>query len=163
MSWTTERISTLSKLWLEGLSASAIARQLGGVSRNAVIGKVHRLGLSGRCAMPTTPGAARKVQARPRPAPKPRPTRGEGPIRTMPTAPRPVVTLPTVGLATRTSVGARVCRWPIGDPLSDSFRDCGRPVATGSYCPGCAVLAYQPPSARRRTERRLEEALARYT
>ena len=47
MGWTDERVSMLKKLWLEGLSASQIAKQLGGVTRNAVIGKVHRLGLSG--------------------------------------------------------------------------------------------------------------------
>ena len=50
MSWTDERVELLKKLWLDGLSASQIAKQLGGVTRNAVIGKVHRLGLSGRAA-----------------------------------------------------------------------------------------------------------------
>ena len=48
MSWTDERVEQLKKLWAEGLSASQIAAQLGGVSRNAVIGKVHRLHLPGR-------------------------------------------------------------------------------------------------------------------
>ncbi|MCA0425255.1 MAG: GcrA cell cycle regulator, partial [Proteobacteria bacterium] len=48
MSWTDERIERLKKLWSEGLSASQIAAELGGVTRNAVIGKVHRLHLSGR-------------------------------------------------------------------------------------------------------------------
>ncbi len=48
MAWTEERVELLKKLWTEGLSASQIARQMGGVTRNAVIGKVHRLGLSGR-------------------------------------------------------------------------------------------------------------------
>ncbi|RUW32744.1 GcrA cell cycle regulator, partial [Mesorhizobium sp. M1A.F.Ca.IN.020.06.1.1] len=48
MNWTDERVELLRKLWSEGLSASQIAAQLGGVSRNAVIGKVHRLKLSGR-------------------------------------------------------------------------------------------------------------------
>src|SRR5262249_62413387 len=50
MGWTDERVETLKKLWLDGLSASQIAKHLGGVTRNAVIGKVHRLGLSGRAA-----------------------------------------------------------------------------------------------------------------
>lgn len=50
LSWTDERVTALKKLWLDGLSASQIAKQLGGVTRNAVIGKVHRLGLSGRAA-----------------------------------------------------------------------------------------------------------------
>ena len=48
MNWTDERVELLKKLWAEGLSASQIATQLGGVSRNAVIGKVHRLKLSAR-------------------------------------------------------------------------------------------------------------------
>jgi len=48
MSWTEERVEKLKQLWSEGLSASQIATQLGGVSRNAVIGKVHRLSLPGR-------------------------------------------------------------------------------------------------------------------
>ena len=53
MSWTEERVERLSRLWLEGRSASQIAGELGeGVTRNAVIGKVHRLGLSGRDPAP---------------------------------------------------------------------------------------------------------------
>ena len=50
MGWTDERVEVLKRLWLDGLSASQIAKQRGGVTRNAVIGKVHRLGLSGRAA-----------------------------------------------------------------------------------------------------------------
>jgi len=61
MAWTDDRVATLTKLWADGLSASQIAKQLGGVTRNAVIGKVHRLGLSGR-AKPSSP--ARKAAAR---------------------------------------------------------------------------------------------------
>src|ERR1700761_7267033 len=64
MGWTDERVELLKKLWLDGLSASQIAKQLGGVTRNAVIGKVHRLGLSGRAA-PSQP--ARPVFKAPRP------------------------------------------------------------------------------------------------
>jgi GcrA cell cycle regulator len=52
--WTEDRVSLLKKLWTDGLSASQIAKQLGGVTRNAVIGKVHRLGLAGR-ATPSRP------------------------------------------------------------------------------------------------------------
>ena len=48
MGWTDERVELLKKLWADGLSASQIAAELGGITRNAVIGKVHRLGLSGR-------------------------------------------------------------------------------------------------------------------
>ena len=65
MSWTDERVETLKRMWSEGQSASQIAKELGGVPRNAVIGKVHRLGLSGRAA-PSKP--ARPVFKAPRPA-----------------------------------------------------------------------------------------------
>ena len=88
MSWTDERVSTLKKLWLDGLSASQIAKQLGGVTRNAVIGKVHRLGLSGRAA-PSQP--TRPVFKAPRPA---RP-----PVAAAPARPRPVA--------------EPACRWPV--------------------------------------------------
>src|SRR5674476_385108 len=54
MSWTDERVALLTKLWADGLSASQIAAELGGVTRNAVIGKVHRLGLSGRAKSPSS-------------------------------------------------------------------------------------------------------------
>src|SRR5262252_3759409 len=68
MGWTEERVALLKKLWLEGLSASQIAKQLGGVTRNAVIGKVHRLGLSGRATPSQPPRPAFKTPRPPRPA-----------------------------------------------------------------------------------------------
>ena len=66
--WTDERVELLKKLWIDGLSASQIAAELGNVTRNAVIGKVHRLGLSGRAkdAKPAASAAARPAR---RPAP----------------------------------------------------------------------------------------------
>ena len=67
MAWTDERVEQLKKLWSEGLSASQIAKQLGGVTRNAVIGKVHRLGLSGRAA-PSRPARRVAKPSRPRTA-----------------------------------------------------------------------------------------------
>src|ERR1700736_7019121 len=54
MMWTDERVELLKKLWADGLSASQIAAELGGITRNAVIGKVHRLGLSGRAKSPSS-------------------------------------------------------------------------------------------------------------
>ena len=62
MTWTDERVELLKKLWADGLSASQIAGELGGITRNAVIGKVHRLGLSGRAKTPR-PRAPRAAQA----------------------------------------------------------------------------------------------------
>ncbi len=78
MSWTDERVETLKRMWAEGQSASAIAKELGGVTRNAVIGKVHRLGLSNRNDEPEPvpapapePVAEKVVDRKPAPAPQP--------------------------------------------------------------------------------------------
>jgi len=76
MSWTDERVEVLKKMWGEGQSASQIAKELGGVTRNAVIGKVHRLGLSNRAGGGGSKPAAKdkaapKAKAAPKPAPKP--------------------------------------------------------------------------------------------
>ena len=83
MSWTDERVELLKKMWGEGQSASQIAKELGGVTRNAVIGKVHRLGLSNRTAGASPakaepkekPAPATKAEAKPKPAPKTEPAR----------------------------------------------------------------------------------------
>src|SRR3569832_30117 len=77
MGWTDERVELLKKLWQEGLSASQIAKQLGGVTRNAVIGKVHRLGLSGRAAPSKPARPVFKAPRAPRPTPAPAPRRVE--------------------------------------------------------------------------------------
>ncbi|EFL89821.1 GcrA family cell cycle regulator [Ahrensia sp. R2A130] len=74
MSWTDERVARLTKLWAEGLSASQIAADLGGVTRNAVIGKIHRLGMSGRAKTATKSTTA----AQPRRAASPRSSSGGG-------------------------------------------------------------------------------------
>ncbi len=66
MSWTDDRVEVLKKMWGEGQSASQIAKELGGVTRNAVIGKVHRLGLSNR----TTAGSDAKSEPKAKAAPK---------------------------------------------------------------------------------------------
>src|ERR1700754_798832 len=71
MGWTEERVAELKKLWAEGHSASQIAKRLGSVTRNAVIGKVHRLGLSGR-ATPSRPVKRPPRLARPKPQQMPR-------------------------------------------------------------------------------------------
>ena len=71
MGWTEERVAELKKLWAEGHSASQIAKRLGSVTRNAVIGKVHRLGLSGR-ATPSRPVKRPPRLARPKPQVMPR-------------------------------------------------------------------------------------------
>ena len=71
MSWTDERVEMLKKLWADGLSASQIAAQLGGITRNAVIGKVHRLGLSGRAKAPSSAGPRPRTSRWPATAARP--------------------------------------------------------------------------------------------
>ncbi|WP_417807286.1 GcrA family cell cycle regulator [Thioclava sp.] len=85
MSWTDERVDLLKKMWSEGQSASQIAKELGGVTRNAVIGKVHRLGLSNRAggaAEPAKPEAKpEKVEAKPaKPTPEIKPAEKPAPV-----------------------------------------------------------------------------------
>ncbi|WP_304613647.1 GcrA family cell cycle regulator [Paracoccus sp. (in: a-proteobacteria)] len=98
MSWTDDRVETLKRMWSEGQSASAIAKELGGVTRNAVIGKVHRLGLSNRTEEPETaapaPAPAPEPVAREKPAaPRAVPQPAAAPLRPEP-APEPVAVQP---------------------------------------------------------------------
>lgn len=148
--WTEDRVGALKKLWLEGQSASQIAKQLGGgVTRNAVIGKVHRLGLSGRAA-PSQPARATYRPTRPRVA---APAQPSPPRRIEAAQPRPMVAAPTPpqppipdlpGTATVLTLGAHMCKWPIGDPSSQEFSFCGRRASEGVYCIEHARVAYQP-------------------
>ncbi|QHQ35787.1 GcrA family cell cycle regulator [Algicella marina] len=94
MSWTDERVETLKTMWSEGKSASQIAKELGGVTRNAVIGKVHRLGLSNRSAPAKTATkeekpAAAVAEAKPRPAAKEAPAKAAEPAAEAATKPAP--------------------------------------------------------------------------
>jgi GcrA cell cycle regulator len=100
MSWTDDRVETLKTMWGEGKSASQIAKELGGVTRNAVIGKVHRLGLSNRATSSASakPAAEKAAPAAPaaevaaeKPAPaaeKPAPAPEAPPVRVAPIPPR---------------------------------------------------------------------------
>lgn len=169
-SWTDERVDLLRRLWEDGLSASQIASQLGGVSRNAVIGKVHRLGLGGRVKPAAAPVPAngrkkpiRETEAEPivaedagapeppaivahRPAP-------DFPLAPPATAPEPVA-LAVSERVTIMELRESMCRWPMGDPTSPDFRFCGGRAITGlPYCTQHAQIAYQPAAERRRDRR----------
>ena len=141
--WTPARVETLTSLWKEGLSAAQVAKSLGGVSRNAVIGKVHRLGLAGRAPG----GGTMTVRARtPRPAPQ-RPARPAAvrPARLN----RPPAVDEGPGLAPRLEMlGPRCCHWPLGDPKAAGFSFCGRPSSSGPYCPAHDGQAHRPGKAR---------------
>ncbi len=165
--WTEDRVGALKKLWLEGQSASQIAKQLGGgVTRNAVIGKVHRLGLSGR-ATPSQPARAASTfrPARVRTTP---PAQPSAPRRIEAAQPRPVAPAPSLpsvqelpGTATVMTLGAHMCKWPIGDPSSSEFTFCGRRASEGVYCVEHARVAYQP-QVRKGGSNDLARSLRRY-
>lgn len=126
MAWTDDRIARLKELWKKGLSASQIAGELGGVTRNAVIGKAHRLGLQSRPS-PVKGDASR--------AKKPAPA-----------APRK----PEKKRVTLLDLTDRMCKWPIGHPGEPDFHFCGRPAAPGMpYCAEHCAAAYQAQAPRR--------------
>jgi GcrA cell cycle regulator len=158
MSWTDERVETLKKLWGDGLSASQIAAELGGITRNAVIGKVHRLGLSGRAKSPASA------------APRPRKPRSQHIMRVSRPAMRgntalaqafeyevevaePEVIENVVPMGQRRTLlelNEDTCRWPIGDPGAVDFYFCGGQAHTaGPYCAFHSRIAYQPTNLRR--------------
>jgi GcrA cell cycle regulator len=137
--WTEERVELLKEGWADGLSASQISRALNcGLSRNAVISKVHRLGLAGRV---TSFRTARKDRGTYK-APKPR-------LEIVPDV-SPIVEEAPVTLADGThitilTITDRMCRWPIGDPSASDFHFCGRAPKSGlPYCEAHARKAYQP-------------------
>ena len=160
MGWTDERVELLKKLWADGLSASQIAGELGGVTRNAVIGKVHRLGLSGRAKTSSTTARPKRQQrgtnfgARPaRSAQRkngagfPLPATGERPVVSQPVA----VEAPDPLKLELVELTEQTCKWPIGDPAQEDFHFCGHKAKDSSpYCAYHSRLAYQPVVDRRR-------------
>ena len=141
MGWTDERVEQLKSLWTDGLSASQIARVLGSVTRNAVIGKVHRLGLAGRA------GPARAE--RPRTA-MPRKASAHAAAPLPPVVEEDPITLADGNFATVLTINDRMCKWPIGDPADNEFHFCGHKPKLGSpYCEAHARKAYQPQPQRR--------------
>ena len=164
MSWTDERVELLKKLWSDGLSASQIAAELGGITRNAVIGKVHRLGLSGRAK------SASAAVPRPRKARSPAhmlrlaraSIRGNTALAhaydvEAEASPELIENIIPIGQRrTILELTEQTCRWPIGDPGSSDFFFCGGNTVDGlPYCAYHARLAYQPPADRRRDRRPL--------
>lgn len=155
MAWTDERVEQLKTLWAEGLSAAQIANKMGGVTRNAVIGKVHRLGLSGR-ATPAKPqrGCGPAQERREEAAPA-KPAR----VEYKPMIPEPdaitALVLDTGDLTTVATIKNNMCKWPIGDPAKEDFHFCGQAAGPGkSYCTYHARMAFQPPQRRDRSDSR---------
>ena len=178
--WTDERVETLKKLWMEGLSASQIAGELGeGVTRNAVIGKVHRLKLSAR-AKPTNSAPRARPAARPAPRRVASPSAGMSnvgsakPRLQMSSQPRSIgatalahnpemeqqlyvapvaaeLFIPEDKRLSLLQLTEATCKWPIGDPLSKDFYFCGQhSLESGPYCDFHSRRAYHQVDKKRR-------------
>jgi GcrA cell cycle regulator len=159
MDWTTEAIERLKALWAEGHSTAEIGRRMG-ISKNAVVGKAHRL------TLPARPSPIRR-DATPRPAPVPRaPRPAPMPLQRLAAAPAPRPAAPPAPAApppvaatapvlrsfpaARPRIGARSCCWPLGEPGTQGFRFCGGdPMVGKPYCAEHAALAYVKPRDRR--------------
>ena len=174
MNWTDERVEMLKKLWAEGLSASQIASQLGNVTRNAVIGKVHRLKLSGRGKTTSSTPRVKKV-ASGSAAPRMTSSRSSAPsrgmsshghtvgnaalkmdyvsvVRSQPMAEiSPLYIVPVSRELKLVQLTESTCKWPKGDPMHDDFSFCGNEAPDSNpYCGYHSKLAYQPAAERKR-------------
>jgi GcrA cell cycle regulator len=151
MDWTNERVEELRRLWGQGQTASRIADLLGGVTRNAVIGKAHRLGLRGRPSPIRRDESGAVMRAAPVArvsVPAPQPAKTELPpmeasreaARNVPLPPAPAPSQPkTAGAG-----GMRSCSWPMGDPKQPGFHFCGAEAVPGRpYCTTHCGMAYQ--------------------
>ncbi len=174
MEWTEQRIEILRKLWGQGQTASQIAAILGGITRNAVIGKAHRLGLTGRpspikreagaspqprrraAAAPTRrmPGAGQPGGLHGQPLPQPHassvmPQHARVQTPNGPAARETPVAPPVAKPAPRVSAqaGSKTCSWPMGDPKQPGFHFCGEPAELGKpYCHQHCHVAYHKKS-----------------
>lgn len=169
MAWTDDRIAVLEKMWGDGQSAAEIAKTLGeGVTRNAVIGKAHRMGLSGRPSPIKKATAAKKAtkKAAPKVAKEKTTTKAaakakeaeaaelkekmasakklvKAPAPIKP-APRKIANIKDGEYTNILDLTDRVCKWPIGDPRNSDFHFCVEPSPPGTpYCNEHTAMAYQ--------------------
>lgn len=177
MSWTEERVALLKKLLGEGMSASQIAKELGNVTRNAVIGKIHRLGLSNRPdgSGDTSQASGESTQGSDSPEHANDPSSELAANGTAVSLRKTIIPadqpLPPQPSANEVSAEAlanvrevemnarkisllelteRTCKWPIGDPATDEFWFCGLAAKPGKpYCEAHVSVAFQPPNSRR--------------
>lgn len=162
MAWTDEMVDQLRAMWVEGLTTGEIGKRLG-VSKNSIVGKVHRLGLSGRpspikkkedtnTAAPAVEPQAKPVKEKNTPkepkAAKPKPEKAavaeEVSVEKMPEK-NACVSKPHShnGKTMLTDLDNHTCRWPLGDPKDENFHFCGKKVRIGqTYCDEHANIAY---------------------
>jgi GcrA cell cycle regulator len=142
--WTDERVTELKSLWADGFSCSQIAAKMGGITRNAVIGKVHRLGLVGRPRDPNAPAKPRKKQVRHNFTRTLAIINGSDPgyIEAKPCVD---IEIPISQRRTLMELTHETCRWPVGDPANPDFYFCGaKPHGDRSYCAEHCRIAYVP-------------------
>ena len=123
MAWTDDKINKLQKLWGKGLTASQIAEKLGdGVTRNAVIGKAHRLKLPSR----------------------PSPVKAEPIKKALPPPPEKKEEMAETRKTSLLDLTEQTCKWPIGHPGDADFYFCGKLSRPGvPYCPDHCLMAFQ--------------------
>lgn len=150
LSWTESRVEQLKTLFMSGYSSSQIAAEMGLATRNAVIGKLHRLGLGEndrqnvkKVVAPRAPRAPRKPQQ-----PKLKPSRYAYSVAPEGFVPEPVevrhAAVEPLHLDLM-QLNDQVCHYPYGD---GPFTFCGCPVISGPYCPAHHVITHQPPQKR---------------
>ena len=193
MAWDDDRVAILKKMWLEGSSASKIAKELGNITRNAVIGKVHRLGLSNRDTSIQKSGTSStkvtknvkrgrppKVNKEPKKRGRPEKSKGardfrerindeDKTISSLANSKLPreselevvsdlseetIKNLLRVEMKSKKislmELTERTCKWPIGDPATDTFWFCGHESEPGKpYCKTHISIAFQPITQRR--------------
>jgi GcrA cell cycle regulator len=130
MDWTSEQITQLTQLWREGLSTAEIGKRLG-ISKNAVVGKAHRLHLDSR------PSPIKRVGPRPAIVRHTAHVRPAVPPAAPAMAPQPAAPPRVVELSNQS------CRWPIGHPGDADFHFCTQRAIQGKpYCVEHAAVAY---------------------
>lgn len=169
MAWTDEMVDQLRQMWKEGLTTGEIGKRLG-VSKNSIVGKVHRLGLSGRPSpikkkedSESAPkkenlkeNNEKKSASKPQPAAEAKPKAEKKVAEKTPVETSDNVSEQSLGAAPfasemrkhhgktmLTDLDNHTCRWPIGDPKDENFHFCGRKVHIGqTYCDEHAAIAY---------------------
>ena len=140
MSWTTEKVEKLKELWSKGNTASQIAEMLGDTTRNAVIGKAHRLDLEARA--PSKQSNSLKNKTENRAAKKtPQPMSRKSKFQSILLDKNFETEKPT----SLENLTESTCKWPIGHPDEDNFYFCGRsPEGEFPYCKLHVLYAFQP-------------------
>jgi len=152
MVWTEEMVENLKKMWMHGLSTSEIAKKLG-VSKNAIVGKVHRLNLSCRPSpikkkdeiqKPVIKKAVKHVAKPEKNAVQEEKLQIEKIKENSSLEQKQKMSGDT--LIRLTDLDSHTCRWPLGDPRDENFHFCGKKVRTGqTYCDEHAAIAYVKP------------------